>query len=172
MRRADSDAAASRLVLPSWRIARNATLVELCTAFIDRGRAEGLSPATHAYYRRACDHWLRFCQQKRLSDPRLISPDHLTEYAGWLHSRGYNKQSTATWLRGVRALMSWAELRGYIELSPFRMWKLKQPKLPAQRGFSTSDVRRMVDVATAQPVNSLRDTAILLLMFDTGVRSS
>ena len=42
------------------------------------------------------------------------------------------------------------ELRGYIELSPFRMWKLKQPKLPAQRGFSAVDVRRMIDVAGRQ----------------------
>jgi integrase/recombinase XerD len=101
-----------------------------------------------------------------------VSPDHLTDYAGWLQAGRNNKQSVATWLRGVRALMSWAELRGYIELSPFRLWKLKQPKLPAQRGFSSAEVRRMVDVAAAQTANALRDTAILLLMFDTGVRCS
>ena len=85
---------------------------------------------------------------------------------------GNGKQSVATWLRGMRALMSSAELRGYIELSPFRMWKLKQPKLPAQRGFSADDVRRMIDVAARQPLNAMRDTAILLLLFDTGVRCS
>ncbi|MBV9323487.1 MAG: tyrosine-type recombinase/integrase [Chloroflexi bacterium] len=172
MKHADVDATAPRLALPRWRIARDATLTELCAAFVDRGRAEGLSPATESYYRRACDHWLRFCHQRGLSDPRVVSPDHLTDYAGWLQAGHFNKQSVATWLRGVRALMSWAELRGYIELSPFRLWKLKQPKLPAQRGFSTGDVRRMVDVASAQAANALRDTAILLLMFDTGVRSS
>ena len=52
------------------------------------------------------------------------------------------------------------------------MWKLKQPKLPAQRGFSAVDVRRMIDIAGRQPLNALRDTAILLLLFDTGVRCS
>ena len=30
----------------------------------------------------------------------------------------------------------------------------------------------MVDVASTEPINALRDTAILLLTFDTGVRSS
>src|SRR5919202_577045 len=44
----------------------------------------------------------------------------LTAYAGWLQAGGNNKQSVASWLRGIRALMIRAELRGYLELSPFR----------------------------------------------------
>jgi site-specific recombinase XerD len=124
------------------------------------------------YYGQACERWLRFCAERGLSDPRVVSPDHLTDSSSWLQAAGSGKQSVATWLRGVRALMSWAELRGFIELSPFRMWKLTQPKLPAQRGFSASDVRRMIDVAGQQPINAMRDTAILLLLFDTGVRCS
>ncbi len=161
-----------RLVFPKWRIAREATLADLCAAFVDRGRAENLSPATVRYYRQTSERWLRFCAEQELSDPRDVSPDHLTAYAAWLQAGGNNKQSVATWLRGVRALMSWAELRGYIELSPFRLWKLKQPKLPAQRGFGASEVRRMVDLAGRQLANPQRDTAILLLLFDTGIRRS
>ena len=139
-----------RLVFPKWRVAREATLAELSAGFVDRSRAENLSTATQRYYRQTCERWLRFCAERALSDPRAVSPDHLTAYAGWLQETGNNKQSVATWLRGVRALFSWAELRGYVELSPFRMWKLKQPKLPAQRGFGASDVRRMVDVVSRQ----------------------
>jgi hypothetical protein len=41
MRQADASATAPRLALPSWRIAREATLSELCTAFVDRSKAEG-----------------------------------------------------------------------------------------------------------------------------------
>jgi len=159
-----------RLVFPKWRVAREATLEDLCLAFIDRSRAENLSPATQRYYRQTSDRWLRFCAERQINDPREVSPDHLTAYSGWLQAGGNNKQSVATWLRGVRALMSWAELRGYVELSPFRMWKLKQPKLPAQRGFGATDVRRMVDLAGRQLANPLRDTAIILLLFDTGIR--
>jgi hypothetical protein len=133
---------APRLVFPNWRIAREATLEELCLAFVDRSRAENLSTATQRYYRQTCERWLRFCAERILVDPRDVSPDHLTAYSSWLQAGGNNKQSVATWLRGVRALMSWAELRGYVELSPFRMWKLKQPRLPAQRGFGATDVRR------------------------------
>jgi integrase/recombinase XerD len=161
-----------RLIFPKWRVAREATLGELCAAFVDRAHAENLSLATQRYYRQTTDRWLRFCADRGLGDPREVSPDHLTEYSGWLQAGGNNKQSVATWLRGVRALLSWAELRGYIELSPFRMWKLKQPKLPAQRGFGAAEVRRMVDLAGRQLANPLRDTAILLLLFDTGIRRS
>jgi hypothetical protein len=143
------DLGEGRLVFPKWRVAREASIEELCAAFVDRSRAENLSPATQRY-RQTSERWLRFCAKRRLSDPREASPDHLTAYAG-----GNNKQSVATWLRGVRALMSWADLRGYVELSPFRMWKLKQPKLPAQRGFGAGDVRRMVDLAGRQIANPL-----------------
>jgi integrase/recombinase XerD len=153
-------------------VAREATLHELCAAFVDRARAENLAAATERYYRQTTHRWLRFCAEQGLSDPREASPDHLTEYSAWLQTEGNNRQSVATWLRGVRALMSWAELRGYIELSPFRLWKLKQPRLPAQRGFGTVEVRRMVDLAGQQLANPLRDTAIILLLFDTGIRRS
>jgi integrase/recombinase XerD len=174
MRRRDERTHAThlRLTLPRWRVAREARLPELCQAFVERARAEDLSPATQRYYRQACEKWLRFCAERRLEDPREVSPDHLTEYSSWLQAAGSNRQSMATWIRGVRAMLSWAELRGFIELSPFRMWKLNQPRLPAQQGFVAGEVRRMVDVAGAQPTNALRDTAILLLLFDTGVRRS
>ncbi len=170
--RSRDDVGEPRLVFPKWRVPREASLDELCLAFMDRSRAENLSPATQRYYRQTSERWLRFCAERRLTDPRDVSPDHLTAYSGWLQAGGNNKQSVATWLRGVRALMSWAELRGYVELSPFRMWKLKQPKLPAQRGFSATDVRGMVDRAGGQLANPQRDTAIILLLFDTGIRRS
>ena len=101
-----------------------------------------------------------------------MAPDHLTAHSAWLDAGGNNKQSVATWIRGVRALLSWAELRGYIEFGPSRMWKLKQPKLPAQRGFTAVEVRQMVDLAARPPLNTSRDMAILLLLFDTGIRRS
>jgi integrase/recombinase XerD len=172
MKAAEAGGIAPRLVFPKWRVAREATLAEVCDGFLDRARAEDLAPATQRYYRQTSERWLRFCAEQRLTDPRDVSPDHLTAYSGWLQAAGNSKQSVATWLRGVRALMSWAELRGFIELSPFRMWKLKQPKLAAQRGFGAADVRGMIDVVARQFTNPLRDTAIILLLFDTGIRRS
>ena len=56
--------------------------------------------------------------------------------------------------------MSRAELRGYLELSPFR----------AASARATFD--GMVALAGRQLANPLRDTAIILLLFDTGIRRS
>jgi site-specific recombinase XerD len=172
MNHGDTAALTPRLVLRKWRISRQATLVELCHGFLERAKAENLAPATQRYYRQTSERWLRFCAERALVDPRDVSPEDLTNYSGWLQASGNSRQSVATWLRGVRALMSWAELRGFVELSPFRMWKLKQPKLPAQRGFGAADVRRMIDAVGRQLANPLRDTAIILSLFDTGIRRS
>ncbi len=96
MKRTEPDPLAPRLVFPRWRTAREASMGELCTAFIDRARAENLSPATHRYYRQTSERWLHFCRERGLEDPREVSPDHLTAYAAWLQASGNNKQSVAT----------------------------------------------------------------------------
>src|SRR5690348_2699588 len=61
-----------------------------------------LAAATERYYRQTTHCWLRYCAQRGVSDPRDVSPDHLTDYSAWLQAEGNNKQSVATWLRGVR----------------------------------------------------------------------
>jgi hypothetical protein len=63
-------------------------MAELSLAFIDRSRSENLSPATQRYYRQTSDRWLRFCEEHRLTDPRELSPDRLTAYAGRLQAGG------------------------------------------------------------------------------------
>lgn len=52
-------------------MAREASLEELC-GFVDRGRAESLAPATQRYYRQTSERWLRFCDERGLSDPREV----------------------------------------------------------------------------------------------------
>ncbi len=164
-----------RLIFPKWRVPRDATLERLCALFLDRCSADELSPKTERYYRQACDKWLTFCRKAELADPRDVSPDDLRGYKSWLedasnHARGNNALSVATWLRGVRALFSWAEQNRYIEYSPFHEFKPKQPKLPPQKGFTSGEVLRMLNLAGRQAQNALRDTAILLLLYDTGMR--
>jgi hypothetical protein len=50
-----------RLIFPKWRVAREATLGELCAGFVDRARADNLAAATKRYYRQTTERWLRFC---------------------------------------------------------------------------------------------------------------
>src|SRR5262245_16437315 len=70
--------------LCKWRRAREATVHELCAAFVDRAHAENLAAATERYYRQTTHRWLRFCAQQGLIDPREVSPHHLTDNRGWL----------------------------------------------------------------------------------------
>lgn len=156
-------------------MSREATLPDLYQLFLDRCEDDGLKPKTIRYYGQCRDKFLRFCAEKALSDPREVSPDHLADYKKWLqdpsnHPHGNNGQSVATWERGVRALFSWAELKNYVDYSPFNDYRIKQPKLQPQEGFSADEVRRMLDAIERQSQNRLRDRAIVLLLFDTGMR--
>jgi integrase/recombinase XerD len=155
-------------------VSKEASIEELCTAFLARCRADGLAPATEQNYRRACAKFRAFVEPLGVTDPREVSPAHLSAFAGALaDDHGYNKQSVAKWLRDVRALFAWGERHGYLDLSPFRRYSYKAPKLPVRRGFSADEVRRMIDRTDAAAYkHPLRDRAILLTLFDTGMRRS
>jgi hypothetical protein len=79
MKHADANATMPRLALPSWRISREATLTELCTAFIDRSRAEGLSPATERYFHSPSWQRVVFPSRASLGVHRLAERGQLSE---------------------------------------------------------------------------------------------
>lgn len=164
------------LPLPQWRVRRNETLELAVAHFLrdcqQRVSADLLSPHTLRQYSQGLGYWLDFCarQHPPLADPREIAPDHLAAYAAWLAGRGNNRISVATWLRIVRAMLNWARQRGYLDYSPFDDFRIRQPKLPTQPGFTAEEVRRMLDAALAQRLHPLRDAAILLLLWDCALR--
>ncbi len=61
---ARASAAAPVLYLPPrWRVARDATIDQLCDLFLERCRAEQLSPATVRSYDQGLKHFRAWCQR-------------------------------------------------------------------------------------------------------------
>lgn len=174
--------------VPAWYKPRSASLSGLVQAFLfEHVGGEGLAEGTHTVYTQALSQWLAWCATHHVDDPRQVSPETLTVYATFQRTRPattsrfasparpqaprpLSEHTVSKYLRALRTLFAWAELHGYVELSPFRRWKLRQPTLPVQRGFTAEEVRRMVAATHVQSELARRDRAIVLLLWDTGLR--
>lgn len=175
---AGATAATSIAVLPSWLTLRVSTVEDLADTFVERCRAERLADWTARSYRSQLRPFLAWCAERGLTDPAGVSPDLLRAYVQDLRGRGLSDQTVSSYVRSVRALFGWAKRERYLVVNPFEFARFKQPKLPIQPGFTPADVKAMAALLAEdlrqvpRRLNVLRDRALLLVLYDTGMRRS
>jgi integrase/recombinase XerD len=141
--------------------------------YLDHLRVERrLSPMTVASYRGDLVRFFRHLAQMGIREPSGVNQNVLVRYLLDLKTRaGLSERSIS---RGISALRSYFRFLRWEESLPVdptefidspRTWR----KLPSV--LSRADVERLLD-ATGGKANSLRDRAILELMYATGVRVS
>lgn len=125
---------------------------------------KGNRPATLFFYRKNLKRFL--------ADTGITHLSQLTPHAvrGWLlQHRGLSPNTLATYDRALRVFTGWLHRRGYLAADPM-------VALPKPRGrrvevvtFTAEEVRAMLEVARRRNL-PLRDTALLILLLDTGLR--
>ena len=128
------------------------------------------------------DHYLtRFVEFSKIKDPKDISESIMREYRLWLNrqSTGNNKATGATlkkktqnyYLIALRAFLKYLAKRGVKTLSPeyIELAKVGERHIDV---ISADELGRLLKAPTGDDVKSLRDKAILELLFSTGLRVS
>ena len=74
--------------------------------------------------------------------------------------------------RTIKAFWSWLLVEGYIQTNP--MIRLKPPRVPHKiiPSLSIEQVQRLLSILDTRTPRGFRDFAIILLLFDTGIRLS
>lgn len=75
----------------------------------------------------------------------------------------------ATRVRAMKRLFNWLEEEGRITANPTRRIKTPKPK-PKPKGIALDDILALLETASGDSVADLRDTAIILFLYDTGCR--
>lgn len=100
-----------------------------------------------------------------------LSVTHLRSFVMWLGEQGLKPGGQHAHVRAVKALLSWSQREELIGVNPAQ--RLALPPLPRKRlpTVTNDDAQRLLGVAKTldQP---LRDAAMLMLLFDTGLRVS
>ena len=128
------------------------------------------------------NHYLtRFIEFAKIKDPKDLSESTMREYRLWLNrqSTGNNKATGATlkkktqnyYLIALRAFLKYLAKRGVKTLSPeyIELAKVGERHIDV---ISADELGRLLKAPDGDDVNSLRDKAILELLFSTGLRVS
>ena len=140
--------------------------------FLAEKSREGLSPHTLSYYRIALHKLVTFLENEIGAGCAIedVQSAHLRRYMasiqeslspGGVHAR----------LRAVRAFCNWLVEDGTLAVSPMR--RLRLPRLPVEElQVVTTEMLRKLLRAAKSSAKPLRNEAILLTLFDSGLRAS
>lgn len=103
------------------------------------------------------------------SSPSDLTDQHLRSYVLWLEAQGLAPGGIHAHVRSIKALCTWAHREELLPRNPAA--RLERPTLPRHRlpTMTREQVSRLLKEAkgTDQP---LRDVAIVMTLFDTGIR--
>jgi len=132
----------------------------------------GLSKHTVAAYRRDLTGYLEVLEARGVTDASAISGDDVAAFRSSLADRGLAASSVARHLSAVKALHRWLvdERVAADDVAKDQ----RPPKLPSRlpKGISVSQMQRLLDTVVGDDPASLRDRALLELLYATGARIS
>jgi len=129
--------------------------------------ARRLSPRTTGFYRWELERAVTFLETQGLTIVSGVTPSHLRAYLITYQERHLSDSSQHAAARSLRAWLNWCVRKELLTASP--MAKVRMPRhgsaiLPA---FTPDDVRAILGAC-----RSVRDTAIVLCLLDSGCRAS
>jgi len=130
------------------------------------------SPSTSRIYLSALDGLRRYLSENGMpTTARAVRREHIEAYIA--SRRGTIKPtSQSVEFRALQQFWKWAVDEDEVDVSP--MLKMKPPRVPdvPVPVVSEDDFRRLLKSAEGREFRDRRDAALLLLMFDTGIRRS
>ncbi len=145
-------------------------LADLLPDFYRHLRAKRRSERTIYLYRVAAERLLRWLEAEgRPTTVGDIDRRTLEAYLVALDSE-VGPSTVAMNYRSLRTLWSWLDAEDEVEVNPFR--KMRQPSVPEEPVpvVPEADLRALVDACAGKGFDERRDTAIIRLWLDTGIR--
>ena len=138
--------------------------------FLTDCKIRGLSEGTQTFYRKKLSLFFSFCEAQQVRYISQIDTEHLRRFFVWLEETGHNKGGRHAYFRTLRTFFRWLEQ----EIDDFKspLIRLKPPKLDIEpvQGVTADEVNALVATCTSDSFADRRDKALLLLLFDSGLR--
>ena len=134
-------------------------------------RAEGLTEKTFNIYADAIKRLEAFRLHKGMAPIPAMSTEHVREFLGDMQER--NAPSTVNQrYRSLKRFYRWLVEEGEIRENP--MLRIKPPKVPdtIKEHYGTEGLERVLKACGDKSWTSLRDRAMVMVLYDTGVRAS
>lgn len=141
-------------------------------AFLLDGRSRALTVGTLGFYAEKLEHAARYFAARGIDDPLEISPGAVRDYLVSL-SQSHTSGGVHTYYRSLRAFLNWYEREEEPEDWRNPLSKVAAPRVPEKilEPVANSTVLKMLRTCERGKFHGERDRAILLVLFDTGLRA-
>jgi site-specific recombinase XerD len=138
-------------------------------------RGDGKSPRTIGGYTDSVRQLSQFLREGNFPGLASASAEHLREWLTSLRERGNKPATVHTRYRGVHAFYQWLRREGEVTENPLD--RIEPPRLPesVQPYYSSDDLQLVLKALRsrrARGVDAARTRAIILVLFDTGLRAT
>lgn len=145
------------------------TIRECIDDFLIEQQVRGNSPKTQKHYFRCLGLFERF-QSPKNPDISAVSVSDCKAYYIHLSNRNVSSVTVQTYIRALRAFLSWCYLEGYISENipkKFRLPKAQKKKIDI---LTDSEVEQLFRCLLGRDFISVRNYCIVALMIDSGLR--
>jgi site-specific recombinase XerD len=145
------------------------TIRECIDDFLIEQQVRGNSPKTQKHYFRCLGLFERF-QSPKNPDISAVSVSDCKAYYIHLSNRNVSSVTVQTYIRALRAFLSWCYLEGYISENipkKFRLPKAQKKKIDI---LTDSEVEQLFRCLSGRDFISVRNYCIVALMIDSGLR--
>ena len=145
------------------------TIRECIDDFLIEQQVRGNSPETQKHYFRCLGLFERF-QSPKNPDISAVSVSDCKAYYIHLSNRNVSSVTVQTYIRALRAFLSWCYLEGYISENipkKFRLPKAQKKKIDI---LTDSEVEQLFRCLSGRDFISIRNYCIVALMIDSGLR--
>ena len=132
--------------------------------------AEGKAQKTLKTYLEAVDALLAFVAEKAMPEVGELSAEHLREFVASLYAKGNKPATVSNRYRALKRFFGW--LRDEGERTDNPLDRIKAPRIPDQvlAHYDAAEVEALLG-ACDRGYNGTRDRAIVLVLYDTGLRA-
>lgn len=148
------------------------SLQQLINDFLKYAETERqLSENTLFNYVQDFKNFVSFLNRQRLSDFKIITPQHIKQWIAQNHSRGLNGLSIARMLSSVRTLYKFLIKENITDHNP--TIGIRPPKAPKKlpKAPDVNQTQHLLEIKTEDPLE-IRDLALLELIYSSGLRLS
>lgn len=139
--------------------------------------AVALAPSTLAVYARDVSSFARWAEadpQEPVRRPDLVDRDRIRRYLASLSTSGRAPRTMARTMASLRRYFAWCQRRGLVSVDPTVGVSAPSGAARLPRVLRADELHRLLDESpnTEDPVVTARDTAVLELLYGSGLRVS
>jgi site-specific recombinase XerD len=148
-------------------------LESLRTSFNRSLRVEGKADRTLVLYGQSITYFSAWLEERGVApDVAGLTREHVLDWLDALRARGLTAGTIRTRWRGLRRFVNWLLAEEIIKKDPLAGIVVDKPEPPPVPVFTDEELSALIRACRGRSFNDLRDTAMIRLLIDCGLRVS